>query len=506
MHASTCWALIRPGKTGTADPDTLECLFSGKALSLDAYLEKCVRGGESDISLKMGDKGKNVKKLQQELRSLGYFEGEESGTYDMNTACAVVFFEIVNGLELSAGANSEMLARLLSPLAIPADQFGGKAELVYSDTGALVKRMQMTLKELGFFSGECTGSFGRKTQEAVNDFEARNGLHPTGVWTIRYTVMCLTGQVTDKASSLKKEEGVTLAVGDTGYLVREIETGLYELGFLSAAPDENYDDKTVRAVKLFQEANGLKATGSADPATRLLLSGGQSENMTQFVRRMETELLSPGTESYGVYLLTGRLASLGYPIEPGWVYDDVVTTQVTVFQTAEGIDATGIADAETRRRMNSSAALKYTQARDIAQYLSAVNAEQQRLSEFYAAVRTAVGKPYEAGMTGPDSYGVSGLTYSCYTLMGVELAPTVSMQLDSADDMASFSLSPGEVREGDEVFFRVGEQLYCGICTQENMLVYASVEEGRVVICRLDELLLNADFVGKVSWFDVPSV
>ena len=492
--------------TGTADPDTLEKLYSPKAVTRDEYLEKCLQGGVSDISLKMGDKGKNVKKLQQELAALGYYTGEQSGAFDTDTACAVVFFEIVNGLELTAAADGEMISRLTSPLAIPADQFAGKKELVYGDTGALVKRMQMELKRLGFFSGECSGTFGRKTQEAVNDFEARNGLPVTGVWTVDHTVMCLAGQASDKGSCLKKEESVTLSPGDSGYLVREAKTALYELGFLTAAPDENYDDKTVRAVKLFQEANGLQPTGVADPATRLLLSFGQSVNMTQFTRRMETCGLEAGSESYGVYLLTLRLAALGYPIEPGWLYDDAVTAQVTVFQTAEGIEATGKADSETRRRMNASSAMKYTQAREIAQYVSAVNAVEQRTSEFFSAVRAAVGKPYEAGMTGPDSFGVGGLAYSCYALMGAELAPTASMQLDSAEKLPSFSLDPAQVREGDEVFFRAGEQLYCGIFTREGMLVYASIEEGRVVICRLDELLLNADFAGKVSWFDVPSV
>ena len=87
-----------------------------------------------------------------------------------------------------------------------------------------------------------------------------------------------------------------------------------------------------------------------------------------------------------------------------------------------------------------------------------------------------------------------------------ERLPRFRKMLDSAEKLPSFSLDPAQVREGDEVFFRAGEQLYCGIFTREGMLVYASIEEGRVVICRLDELLLNADFAGKVSWFDVPSV
>lgn len=63
----------------------------------------------------------------------------------------------------------------------------------------------------------------------------------------------------------------TLAKGAKSDAVLELQTRLYELGFLMDDRDGAYGNKTQTAVKVFQEYAGLEATGIADSATQTLL-------------------------------------------------------------------------------------------------------------------------------------------------------------------------------------------------------------------------------------------
>lgn len=63
----------------------------------------------------------------------------------------------------------------------------------------------------------------------------------------------------------------TLAKGAKSDAVMELQTRLYELGFLMDDRDGAYGNKTQTAVKVFQEYAGLEATGIADSATQALL-------------------------------------------------------------------------------------------------------------------------------------------------------------------------------------------------------------------------------------------
>ena len=60
----------------------------------------------------------------------------------------------------------------------------------------------------------------------------------------------------------------TLAKGDKSDAVLELQNRLYMLGFLLDDRDGAYGSKTQTAVKLFQQAAGLEATGIADSETQ----------------------------------------------------------------------------------------------------------------------------------------------------------------------------------------------------------------------------------------------
>lgn len=70
----------------------------------------------------------------------------------------------------------------------------------------------------------------------------------------------------------------TLQKGDKGDDVKNMQTMLVEMGYLNGTPDGDFGGKTESAVKAYQEAMGLEATGIADEATlRLILTGTTPE-------------------------------------------------------------------------------------------------------------------------------------------------------------------------------------------------------------------------------------
>ncbi len=486
--------------TAAADPSTFERLFSAEAVSKAQYLAALSETQSVDIVLKLGDKGKNVKRLQQLLSDLGYYEGEDSGTYDLDTACALALFQLINGFEPNGICSAEVAARVVSPQALDAKNHAGKTELSLGDQGAQVRRAQKLLSRMGYFEGDCSGVFGSATQAAVFDFEQRNGLPTTGIWSVRYGVMAENGLTLTKAECLDSERGVSLSPGEEGYLVKELNVSLYELGYLKSAPSEEYGYDTVRALELFQEANGLEITGLADSVTRSRLSSGLCVNKLSFYNRCLSCPLKEGDSGYAVYLLTLRLSDLGYPTEPVRSYDSRVRELVQMYQTADKLSATGEADAQTRARINSEGALRYGRVLELLEQHYALTEPERRRQALLETALSAYSLPYEAGMIGPSSFGIGGFTYYCYGAAGIELAPTAALQLEAASARESFSQRPESIRSASQLFFRINDQLYTGISPDSINVIYASPESGRVIMRSLSDMTSLAEFVGTVLY------
>ncbi|MBR4236585.1 MAG: peptidoglycan-binding protein [Clostridia bacterium] len=475
--------------TIAADPATLEALFSNEAVSKEKYLAECVKTDSVTTELSPGSNGKNVKKLQQYLSAAGYYSGEIDGKYESSTRDAVAAFQSANSLEATGVADSITLSRLLSPLAVPCQTSKNLGTLAYGDSGTEVKKLQRLLKDAGYYDSSLSGVFGRETLKAVIDFQNRNSLVPDGVWTSGMTASVLTGMALNKNESLANERGDILSYGDEGYQVAELERELYKAGYFNAGADEVYDTKTARAVRIFQEANGLEATGTADFQT---LEKLRSDGVTDY-RFFETDrkscTLSLYESGYGVYLLTGRLRELGYPVEHIWDYDETVQEAVKLFQKMSGMDASGCADEQTRRLMNSPSAPKY-------------DGSQGRYLVYASAAESTVGKPYEAGKTGPDSFGIGGLAYYCCAVAGVSIAPTVSMQLENAVSSPQFAYDTEDLNGAQQWFFKLEEAYITAVYIGDGIFIYASPEAGCVVSTDMETMLSDYEFVGRIKYFD----
>jgi len=157
----------------------------------------------SGTMLKYGSQSDAVRKLQQDLTTLGYYSGTITGHFGGVTETAVKKFQRNNGLGADGIAGSKTLAKIASVLAgtntstattiLPSTAGGGSVQAVV--TTALntektlqsgtrsdeVKKLQSLLAKLGYFGGSQTGYFGDQTKSAVMAYQKAKGLGADGI-------------------------------------------------------------------------------------------------------------------------------------------------------------------------------------------------------------------------------------------------------------------------------------------------------------------------------------
>ncbi len=104
---------------GVVGPATVKVLFSAGALDADDLVPPTTKPLE--LPLKMGDKGDEVKEVQQALKNLGYAVGKVDGSFGKKTQDAVKLFQARNGMTVDGKVGQRTLDRLYSADAVPAD-------------------------------------------------------------------------------------------------------------------------------------------------------------------------------------------------------------------------------------------------------------------------------------------------------------------------------------------------------------------------------------------------
>ena len=150
------------------------------------------------------------------------------------------------------------------------------ATLAENASGAAVLVLQQELEKRGYFDGTPAGNYSSLTKTAVARFQSAVGLNATGI-ADQTTQRILYGGYAPDSPILS----VSLSNGSTGENVTRLQTRLYYKGYLSktSSVDGDYGSTTASAVKLFQTAAGLSATGTADANTlRALYSNNAPKN------------------------------------------------------------------------------------------------------------------------------------------------------------------------------------------------------------------------------------
>lgn len=247
---------------------------------------------EQTRSLSVGMTGNDVYALQERLIELRYLNGVADGVFGTETQNALIAFQQRNGLTADGTAGASTLKKLsgsckAATTSTPAPAASGA--LREGDSGQEVYTLQARLFELGYYTGRIDGRFGAETTAAVKAFQAANKLTADGIagkgtqakldsGSAVVAGSISIGATSEPATAPDGQTGTlsTLRKGNSGSEVMVLQQVLQSLGYLATQPDGQFGSGTDRAVKLFQEANGLTADGIAGPGTLAILYGGDA--------------------------------------------------------------------------------------------------------------------------------------------------------------------------------------------------------------------------------------
>ena len=275
--------------TGNAGPKTVAAIksFQGKngltadgiagpqtIAKIDAAYE--AKGGSSSGSgssasgLKLNSKGTDVRNLQQDLTTLGYYWAEITGNFGAKTETAVKRFQEENGLTADGVAGTKTLNAVAAAVArkggTPASGSSAGTTLKLNSQGTKVSQLQTDLKQLGYYYAEITGNFGEKTEAAVKAFQKAKGLTADGVAGTK-TLNAIAAAVDKAGGSSSGSSSTNMKLGSTGTAVSALQQNLTTLGYYYGDVTGHYGNLTQQAVKKFQKAKGLTQDGVASTAT-----------------------------------------------------------------------------------------------------------------------------------------------------------------------------------------------------------------------------------------------
>lgn len=250
--------------------------------------------------LQIGGSGEEVRQLQIELKTYGYFREAISGEFNETTQTAVLGYQLARQIVASAddvGAgvlgpqtreslNAEIFRRTwkpptrllvknnLTPLIVAQSSAAIKTTsaqfpvtLSPGDRGDRVRDLQIALTKTGHYECEINGIYNERMEECVFDFQQDLGVlsardeFGAGHFGAK-TRTALTNALTKRATQLNsliasKIPDQTMSPDDTGAAVAKLQAGLQKLGYFADKIGDEYSTSTAAAVAKFQVAAGI---------------------------------------------------------------------------------------------------------------------------------------------------------------------------------------------------------------------------------------------------------
>ena len=289
------------------------------------------------VELKVGTTSDEVKKMKERLTELGYYDAEITTYFGEYTGECLKLFQEAAGLEATGIADQATLDALYA-------EDAPKYEPVF-EVGAVdpeILTMETRLKELSYFYDEPSDTYEDDTKLAVSDFQAAAGLEVTGSsdGDMREALYAEDAPVNPEAGTMK--------LGIKGSCVQDLKNRLVELRYLFGEVNNVFDEETEIAVKAYQTASGLEATGK--------LSKEEVEGLfaDTAVKAPEFDCLQLGYVGSDVKDLQEKLSTLEYyEGETSAVFDEATETAVISFQTDVGKEPTGKATPDVISAIDS---------------------------------------------------------------------------------------------------------------------------------------------------------
>ena len=362
--------------TGNAGPKTVAAIksFQGKngltadgiagpqtIAKIDAAYE--AKGGSSSGSgssasgLKLNSKGTDVRNLQQDLTTLGYYWAEITGNFGAKTETAVKRFQEENGLTADGVAGTKTLKAIAAAVArkggTPASGGNAGTTLKLNSQGTKVSQLQTDLKQLGYYYAEITGNFGEKTEAAVKAFQKAKGLTADGVAGTK-TLNAIAAAVDKAGGSSSGSSSTNMKLGSTGTAVSALQQNLTTLGYYYGDVTGHYGNLTQQAVKKFQKAKGLTQDGVASTATLNAITSALKNAGVDVGPGTVATTLREGDKGTAVTELQTMLKKLNYYY--GSItgsFGSLTKQAVRKFQDANKLTVDGVAGPATINKLRS---------------------------------------------------------------------------------------------------------------------------------------------------------
>ena len=239
------------------------------------------------VKIQLGVEDLSVWYLQTRLTELGYYNASIDSICKADDVAAIKTFQQFNGLKVDGVAGFETQSLLYSASAKPyqnpsvttaaskvtATPKPTAEALKKGSKGTEVSKLQTRLIELGYLYGKADGIYGTATAQAVAAFQAANKLSKDGVAGARtlnklYSSSAVKPTATPKPqASATPEPASLLKRGDSSSAVKDMQTQLIKLGYLTGTPDGLFGIRTYQALRAFQTANSLSVDGIAGAKT-----------------------------------------------------------------------------------------------------------------------------------------------------------------------------------------------------------------------------------------------
>ena len=297
--------------------------FASTALAGAAALSGCGDGGMTGRSATTSTTSQraaaaqpsaDIRESQQQLKSLGYYDGQVDGLWGPETQGAVERYQRERGLSASGridAATRESLRETTAGRSGTTTGTGGMTAgrdpqapvTLTSETD--VRTVQNRLAQLNFYQGQANGIWGSETQAAVENFQRARGL-PAGQLNLAtlnamgldsiaaanqrpaatQTGSTQVGGVVDNRSGagtaagrVPPEANIAPSAGPgagaraisprslTRVEVRNVQQRLADKGHYRASIDGVWGPQSEQALVNFQTQNGLRNDGQIDPPT-----------------------------------------------------------------------------------------------------------------------------------------------------------------------------------------------------------------------------------------------
>lgn len=308
-------------QTGVADEITLSRLYEEADIDDAPVVSESIGPAyATDTTLRRDSTGSAVRKLQEDLHELDFYDGVISGKYGGLTQEAVRLFQKKHGLDADGIAGPKTLKKIASLMGESTESEiptigsilspvlqNGTTTLRHGMQGDAVEKLQEDLDELDYYTGSVTGKFGNLTKEAVRLFQRDYDLTSDGIAgpkTLAKIKSVLSGVEESETDEEEKEESVntgttvtvkpsvsldevsklntevTLRRGSRSGYVTRLQKALTALGYFTDKCDGSYGNKTEEAVKLYQKAKGLTDDGVAGRATLRAINKDVEDGVT----------------------------------------------------------------------------------------------------------------------------------------------------------------------------------------------------------------------------------